>query len=154
MAENFGKVIHPYNIKYNYQKRSFPVFITIKFENGELNITGVEGPLPSGNCKGGCGQIDIGFDYHNIDHYAKDWDVKMLSKLLKIWDQWHLNYRHAECEHQESKGYNYNNCPDNERVCSVCGYKIGSAWTKREVPEDILIWLKILPDSDKIPAWH
>lgn len=154
MTENFEIVINPYYMKYDYQKRSFPVFITIKFKNGQLSLTGVEGPLPSGNAKGSCGQINMGFDYHNIDHYTKNWDIKMFSKLMKIWDQWHLNDMHAECEHQESKGFDYNNCPDNERICSVCGYEIGSAWTKRKVPEDVLTWLKNLPMSEVWPSWH
>ena len=31
-------------------------FCEIQFENGRLSITGVIGPMPSGDCRGGAGQ--------------------------------------------------------------------------------------------------
>lgn len=39
------------------------------------------------------------------------------------------------------------------KPCPVCGYKYGSEWLKREVPEDVLQWLHALPDTDIKPAW-
>lgn len=35
------------------------VFVTIKYEDGELSLTGVEGPNSNGDCKGSCGQINM-----------------------------------------------------------------------------------------------
>lgn len=37
--------------------------------------------------------------------------------------------------------------------CPECGYEIGSAWLKREVPQDAIKFLESLPDTDVTPAW-
>ena len=39
------------------------------------------------------------------------------------------------------------------KPCPVCGYKYGSKWLKEEVPEEVLDFLKSLPDSPTKPAW-
>ncbi len=39
------------------------------------------------------------------------------------------------------------------KPCPICGYKYGSAWLKKEVPESVLEFLKSLPDADKQPVW-
>lgn len=39
------------------------------------------------------------------------------------------------------------------KPCPVCGYKYGSEWLKEEVPEEVLDFLKSLPDSPTKPAW-
>ena len=39
------------------------------------------------------------------------------------------------------------------KPCPECGYKYGTAWLKKEVPEEVIQWLKALPDADKVPAW-
>ena len=39
------------------------------------------------------------------------------------------------------------------RPCPVCGYKYGSAWLKEDVPEDVLEFLRGLPDTKVRPAW-
>lgn len=39
------------------------------------------------------------------------------------------------------------------KPCSTCGYKYGSEWKRKEVPEDVLAWLQALPDADQQPAW-
>ena len=39
------------------------------------------------------------------------------------------------------------------KPCPVCGYKYGSKWLKEEVPEEVLNFLKSLPDSPTKPAW-
>ena len=39
------------------------------------------------------------------------------------------------------------------KACPVCGHKYGTKWLKREVPEDVLEWLKALPNTDVQPAW-
>ena len=45
---------------------------------------------------------------------------------------YHLNDMHSECEHQEKRGETYAKNPGS--VCPDCGYKLGSGWTKRELP--------------------
>ena len=38
-------------------------------------------------------------------------------------------------------------------LSAVCGYKYGSKWLKREVPAEVLEFLRTLPDTDTKPAW-
>jgi len=52
-----------------------------------------------------------------------------LAKLLP----WHLNDLHAECEHQQSRGEKMPGA-----ICPDCGWKLGHAWSKRELPSDIV----------------
>ena len=51
---------------------------------------------------------------------------------------WHLNDMHAECEHQQARGETYQSHPG--AVCPDCGYKLGSAWKKRELPAEVVEW--------------
>lgn len=37
------------------------------------------------------------------------------------------------------------------KECPVCGYKYGTRWLTEDVPEDVLTWLKELPDSEFCP---
>ena len=39
------------------------------------------------------------------------------------------------------------------KPCPVCGYKWGTSWLYEPLPEDVVEWLKNLPDTDKTPAW-
>jgi hypothetical protein len=74
------------------------VFCRIEFEKGRLSICGVEGPMASGNARGGCGQIvDVA-----IRSYAPGWDAAKVEEFRKVWDRWHLNDLRAGCEHQRA----------------------------------------------------
>ena len=48
--ENFEKVVYLGDVHYNAK-----VFCKIKFVDECLSISGVEGPLANGDCKGSCG---------------------------------------------------------------------------------------------------
>lgn len=48
----------------------------------------------------------------------------------------HLNDMRAECVHQEARGETWTKNPD--AVCPDCGYKLGSAWLKRELPSEVI----------------
>jgi len=39
------------------------------------------------------------------------------------------------------------------KPCPVCGYEWGSSWCYEPLPQDVIDWLKNLPDTDKTPAW-
>jgi hypothetical protein len=39
------------------------------------------------------------------------------------------------------------------RVCPECGWKYGGAWRRVEVPDDVIQWLKELPDTTTAPVW-
>ncbi len=132
-----------------YAGRSYSIYVKATFKNGRLSISGVEGPLASGNAVGGCGQIDM-HDW-NIVNYAEGWNAAKVNQLRAIWSKWHLNDMKAECEHQESRGENWTTHPS--AVCPDCGYKLGSAWTRREVPADVIEALEGFPQADKQPAW-
>lgn len=181
------KVIHPYDVVQVYsngRRRRHPVFCKIEYTDGRLSITGVVDPYPSGNAWGDCGQIIMDFKEFDKRGWLSVNDViptngmnrKSLYKFLKIWDEWHLNDMHSECEHQQELGWTYdeyhgewlpdlNAEPDEAgeyplkhhpylgHACPVCGYRIGSAWTMREVPADVLEFLQSLPDTDRTPNW-
>jgi hypothetical protein len=159
------KIIHPCDVPM-YDGKKYPLFCAIEFENGHLSITGVIGPNRWGNAKGGAGQVDMEFDHRNPAHndtrysdpikardlhFPNGWNVEKWYTFLEIWHDWHLNDLHAECEHQEAAGITYHSDPSN--VCEVCGYKIGSAWTSRTIPGEVIEFLLSLPDTDKAPAW-
>jgi hypothetical protein len=160
----FKKVIHPCDVPVNGKK--YPLFCKIEFKDGRLSISGVIGPNRWGNARGGAGQVEMGFDHLDksqndprYDHpvkaselrFSAGWNRSKWHKFLDAWHRWHLNDLHAECEHQQARGITYQSDPAN--VCEVCGYKIGSAWTSRTVPQDVIEFLQSLPDTDKTPEW-
>lgn len=130
--------------------RWMSVYCKVQFEAGRLSISGVEGPLPGGNCLGSCGQIDMSLEPSKIK-LATGWTRELLLRFLAVWKNWHLNDMTAECEHQRARGETWSTHPS--AVCPDCGYKLGSAWLKREVPEDVISFLSSLPDADRKPAW-
>lgn len=75
------------------------VFIKAEYKNKELSFMGVEGPIRNGNCIGDCGQINKSYDKTNMIP-AKGWTYESIQRLMKIWNNYHLNDMHAECEHQ------------------------------------------------------
>jgi hypothetical protein len=76
-----------------------------------LSISGVEGPLHSGNCLGSCGQIEMGFKHKNPAHddtrsdlispadieFAPGWSNRMWLEFLEIWHEWHMNDCRPNC---------------------------------------------------------
>jgi hypothetical protein len=56
--------------------------------------------------------------------------------------KYHLNDMHAECVHQEARGETWTN--NSSAVCPDCGYVLGSQWTKRELPADVITWVNSL----------
>jgi hypothetical protein len=89
-------------------KRRASVFCKIEYQAGKLSISGVVGPLPSGNCLGSCGQIDMGMKPSDFQTLAPGWTYGKIKKFLKVWDSWHLNDLHAGTPKQEAvlKGLN------------------------------------------------
>ena len=151
--KNFTKTINPVKVLFPWCKKHTPVFCTISFKDGRLSISGVEGPFASGDCAGAAGQIDMGFGaYKNYDpKFSSGWDSKMFNRFRKIWKDWHLNDMHAECVHQEKLGWKYNTHAGQK--CPECAYEIGTAWTSREVPEEVLEFLFNLPEASIRNPW-
>lgn len=60
----------------------------------------------------------------------------LYKQIMKLWQKWHLNDMHAECEHQEAKKMTWETHPSNE--CEVCGWKLGHGWSYRAIePKDL-----------------
>lgn len=59
--------------------------------------------------------------------------------------RWHLNDMHAECEHQEARGETWTTHPNAQ--CPDCGYKLGHAWTYRELPADVIQWARTMGEK-------
>jgi hypothetical protein len=87
-----------------YGGRWYSVYVKVEYKDGKLSITGVEGPYPSGNCAGGCGQINMSLKPDELKP-APGWTTDMIKRLLAIWDEWHLNDMKAGCEHQRAEGW-------------------------------------------------
>jgi len=86
--------------------RSYGVYCKIVYKDGNLSITGVEGPLRSGNCLGACGQIVMHLKAEDFTSFAPGWNKAKLLQFLDIWDKWHLNDMQPGCEHQHAAGWN------------------------------------------------
>ena len=152
--------------------RRASIYIKAEMTDDKLSISGVIGPLPSGNALGGCGQIDMEFAHRFPEHndprtsdlirpdeinFAPGWDRSRWLDLLDIWHRWHLNDMRAECEHQRAMGWTYAEHHDPRTFkgdnCPVCGYSIGSKWLKEELPQDVIDFIAALPATDREPAW-
>jgi hypothetical protein len=136
--------------------RFFSIYCKIKFKDGKLSISGVEGPTKGGNALGSCGQIDR----HLRDSFEKDmaaiapgWTTDKLQTFFGIWKRWHLNDMLAGCPHQQIEALLGNILHNVGDTCPVCGYQYGYVWNHEEVPEAVIEWLQALPDTDKVPAW-
>lgn len=155
------------------------IFAHIKFSDGKLSITGVEGPKANGDCRGGCGQIVM--SGLSVDAYAPGWHAQKVAKLAEIWDRWHLNDMRAGTPAQEREierrtaaakaeygvdgpalAYKLGFDSHYSMACAWLneaglyddnGYKYGHAWLREEVPADVVAWLDSLPETDLTPAW-
>lgn len=145
------------------------VWVEIRWQdrNGgmELSLSGVEGPMRSGNCKGSCGQI---VDHLQIDRYASGWDRSTVTRLVEVWDRWHLNrmragtpaqQRFLEAHRDEYPGYPISHYDWAKAALTRAGlqpddgYSYGSKWLSEEVPDDVVQWLHDLPEPTKTYPW-
>lgn len=177
-SEDFAKVVRPGTLPTGGGAR-VSVFVEIRHKDGRLSLSGVIGPRSSGNCWGGCGQIDMEFQHRDPARddarysrpippsefsFAPGWDATTWLDLLEVWDRWHLNDMRSGCEHQRAMGWTYDEHRDQDpetpgypytgEACPECGHRIGSAWLREEVPAEVLAFLRGLPDSDRAYPWR
>lgn len=226
----FCKVIRPGTV--SISARDVSVFYKIECDGKQLSITGVEGPYPSGNAAGACGQIRDSLT--KLQNLADGWTPELVKRFARVWRRWHLNDMRASCEHQrdwdtthkvevvtykltsEARAeqrrieigaksqllrtgtarindderaalalpYTTTTAPDADSVgsgryevekreqkalgwlrpdehpdglltkpCAECGYKYGTEWRHEDIPEEVLTFLRVLPEADKTPAW-
>ena len=55
-------------------------------------------------------------------------DKAIYLEILRLWKNYHLNGMNPGCEHQKEGS-------PVGGVCPVCGYRYGTAWLYREIPE-------------------
>jgi len=91
--ENFRKEVTIGQMK---DDRRYWLHIEIEYKNKRLSITGEESSKNKRFWRSG-GQITL--EPGNID-FAQGWNRKKVERLAAIWNKWHLNDLHAECEHQ------------------------------------------------------
>jgi hypothetical protein len=168
IMKSFVKVVNPGRIETGGRLRE--MFVKIRFEEcGELTLRGVVGPRRGGSCSGSCGQCEERLEEISVFH--RGWSKAEVKKLRQIWDDWHLNHMRPGCAHQaEWDTSKMLKMPDGKKraagwvrhgehpegllgkPCPVCGYKYGSAWHKESVPDEVLDWLRGLPDTKIAPA--
>lgn len=86
---DFVRVLNPARVPFNDGRAAglCNLWIQVKFTGGRLSITGVEGPLTNGDCRGSAGQCGIDPEAKPADGYT----VETLARLREIWERWHLN---------------------------------------------------------------
>lgn len=172
--QDFTKVVRLGTIQHG--RRYTSVYCEIIYKEKVLSICGVVGPLPSGNCHGSFGQINM--SWQPIVHFAKGWDKGKEVRFLSIWKRWHLNDMRNGTPKQELAVAEYHNRPDLQGKCKYgyvdldtiyaelekdgllydtlpdgTQYKYGSARLFEAVPEEVLKFLYNLPNADRQPAW-
>jgi hypothetical protein len=150
-------------------------YVTIEWQNQrngyfELSLTGVIGPKANGDARGSCGQTYV----PEIIKYAEGWDAESAAKLDELWRRWHLNGTRAGSPKQQAwlrehpvtveypKSHFVEACaaldaaglqPDPTYLHKGEPYRYGSAWLYEDVPADVLVWLRSLPDNaQRLPA--
>lgn len=144
------------------------VFVTIRFEDCRLSLTGVVGPYTNGNCAGSCGQCDDVL----IDPNFVPCEGINATLLHMLWNRWHLNDMNAGSPLQMDYLRRFPvaaEWPENhyDKVITalteaglqpdpISGYSWGSGWLFETVPQYVIDWLFSLPDStDSLPsAWR
>lgn len=93
------------------------------------------------------GQIDRSF-LRRIVTAESGWRIGDTRKLADVWDEWHLNTLQAGCAHQPPESVVYRQGRygreidlDNTPACAETGYKYGSAWLARVLPDDVAVWV-------------
>lgn len=156
-------------------------FAKIKYAAGKLSISGAIGPMANGDCLGSCGQWVMSFkEFYRRGHWTfsdikpgKGWTAETVAQFLRYWNQWHLNdmqagspAQMAELEKHAYPGYPASYCEWAQEILRDAGlnpdpgylhngkpYAYGHAWLTVSVPDDVLQFLRNLPDTDILPAW-
>ena len=156
----------------NIDNTRYSLYCKITVKNGNLSITGVEGPTKDGDAYGGCGQV-INWPW-NITRFAPGWDAELVARFRAVWERWHLNdlragspaqmeylranpvtadcpesYYEKACEALTAAGLQ----PDKGHLHNGKPYRYGSAWLREQLPRDVMEFLNSLPHTDIKPAW-
>lgn len=84
------------------------------------------------------------------------WEIKLPGAELGDRTAWLTDHYELKWTEKKTSGWvTQAEHPDGvlSKPCPVCGYKYGSTWLKKEVPQEVIDWLFNLPDADITPAW-
>jgi hypothetical protein len=131
-------------------------------KNYRLTIEVVLDSKKSGECLSICGSIYYRnsfitggqiFDDIKGNYVATDKDKLILNKILYAWNHYHLNDLHAGTEKQEEALKNFEGSRNYDSDCQYLktvglyddnGYRYGTGWLFRAIPEDVLKEIKEL----------
>lgn len=140
---DFGKVA--YNGK--NKKNLVRLDVTLKIE-GEKTIFSASGEVWQSNMR----DIEMGgqcLDSIWAEFSGQIEDPTLFKQIMRLWEKFHLNDMHAECEHQEKRGETWATHPSAE--CPECGWKLGHGWSYRAIPKpylgDIITLLDVPPQE-------
>ena len=69
----------------------------------------------------------------------KTWPLPAGRPLIRLWREWHLNGMQAACAHQAvPAGMSGSEALDAVPPCPVTGYRYGSTWLVRVIPDDVV----------------
>ena len=148
-------------IKIGNAKRNKLVELELEINEGNLSISG--GVWNTKNTDyDTCGQIEDTLRYMLRKGEFKELyvDKADLLKLLRIWDEWHLNDLHAECIHQSGlvrylknrgQSMRYDDALEVPELkkCPICGYAYGSAWNTIPLPQDVVEFVQAFVEEYK-----
>jgi hypothetical protein len=159
------------------------LYVRAEYKDGKLSISGVIGPLPTGDALGCCGQIEMEFSHRDPKdddtrysqpikpseiRFAPGWNVTLWLDLLDIWHRWHMNDTIAGSKVQEDwlrehpvkavyPESHYEKASQALRDAGLNpdaeGYEYGSAWQREEIPPEVIKQLEAMPETDRKPAW-
>jgi hypothetical protein len=109
----------------------------------------------------------------NDFEFAPEWNTDKWFTFLDYWKEYHLNDMQPGCEHQRKENWGKTEITLSNgdkklsrwvypkehiaghlmKPCPVCGYKYGSQWLTKDVPQEVIDWLFALPTTDIEPAW-
>lgn len=140
---------------------TFHLEIELKEKSGKYrdwNSLGfVENPITLSICgcsRGGRGQCQ-NFIETKIGNFKQS-DQVIIRQILNIWREYHLNDMNAGTKHQTEILYDFESTSSINRYTEQCtyleskgilydrGYKYGTGWLYREIPEDVVEFLKSL----------
>lgn len=140
---DFGKVAYNGKNKSNLVRLN----VTLEVKDGKTNFS-ASGEVWQSNMR------DIVMGGQCLDSIWTEFSGQLenptlFKQIMRLWEKFHLNDMHAECEHQEKRGETWATHPGAE--CPDCGYKLGSAWLYRAIPKpylaDIITLLDVPPQE-------
>ena len=95
-----------------------------KREKKTLSICGEIGRDHGGQCQDSIRDLMT----RDAINYQEGWNAEKLAEILDIWDVWHLNDMHAECEHQAKDG----TLEEARKDVTIYGHKLGMDTVKQQ----------------------